>query len=150
MGSEKKRTQVGARIFDNITWRRPARSNDPDRDFFATAGAIHLAIAMHRKYGLQIMLLVDRIRQSQYQEGWFPDIYHVFAMDAEGAVWDAKGRSDTATLLSDYKDVHDAGFMEASEDDLLTRYMGAQRPLPEFDQKEVIKALAYMQSRKLV
>ena len=134
----------GVRCFDNISWKRACKSGDPEQDYWYTTGAPHLAIAMQRRYGLTVVMLVDREVQQEYPEGYFPAIYHVFAMDTEGAVWDAKGRSTAEVLLADFRGVQQPGFLEASDQDLIDRYMGNQRPFPMYEEALVVKALQFM------
>lgn len=123
----------------NIAQKQIIKEELNDKEYYMSEGCTYLAIALHRKFGYQIVLIKgDRAK--------YP---HVFVKSPkQGYGIDALGERPISQIIDYYHDVYNKRAVEISEDDLIDNYMGEddeEYPFYAYSEKEMKDAEEFIE-----
>jgi hypothetical protein len=107
-----------------------------DVNYYMSEACPYLAIALHRKFGYQLLIIKGDNGKS------YP---HVFvASNKSGFGIDAKGERPIKEIVDYYWDVDNKQVLKISEKDLIKNYMGDDRPFFDYSDKEISEAYDFI------
>ena len=135
----------------------PSAASPEDREFYATGMCHAFAVALHRRFGWTIHLVLDQ--GERYWEdpedpgNWIPAVVHAYAVDGDLNAWDIFGMrpfSDVRLEAEGLFAVRGYDSEEVRSEDELRAYVGfwadepsepIDRPLADYDDRDVDDAL---------
>lgn len=107
--------------------------------YYSEEACAYFAIALHRLYGYELMILVDEAEDPV-------TVAHVFTISKYPQAIDVFGKTTIAEVKSRYYDLEEPATIYLSEAELISEFMGNDKQLFPYSDKEINEAIEIIKS----